>query len=41
MKDLDRVGSSDNLNFKGVPSFLEVCEKRFQATLKFYGILAQ
>ena len=37
MKDLDRVGSSDNFNFRGVPSFLQVCEKRFQATRKFYG----
>ena len=39
MKDLDRVASSDNFNFRGVPSFLKVCEKRFQATRKFYGIL--
>ena len=31
MKDLDRVGSSENFNFRGVPSFLQVCEKRFQA----------
>ena len=29
MKDLDRVGSSDNFNFRGVPSFLQVWEKRF------------
>ena len=35
MKDLDRVGSSDNFNFRGVPSFLQVCKKRFQATQKF------
>ena len=34
MKDFDRVGSSDNFNFRGVPSFLQVCEKRFQATRK-------
>ena len=26
---------SDNCNFRGVPSFLQVCEKRFQATRKF------
>ena len=38
MKDLDMVGSSDNFNFRGVPSFLQVCEKRFQATRIFYGI---
>ena len=41
MKDLDRVGSSENFNFRGVPSFLQVCDKRFQATRKFYGIFAQ
>ena len=41
MKDLDRVGSSDNFNFRGVPSFLQVCEKRFQATRNVYGIFAQ
>ena len=34
MKDLDRVGSSDNFNFRGVPSFLQVCVKRSQATRK-------
>ena len=28
MTDLDRVGSSDNFNFRGVPLFLQVCEKR-------------
>ena len=28
MRDLDRVGSSDNFNFRGVPSFLQVCERR-------------
>ena len=34
MTDLDRVGSSDNFNFRGVPSFLQVCEKHsFAKTL--------
>ena len=28
MKDLDRVGSSDNFNFRGVPSFLQVCSRQ-------------
>ena len=41
MRDLDRVGSSDNLNFWGVPSFLQVSEKRFQATRNIYGMFAQ
>ena len=31
---LDRVGSSDNLNLSGVRSFMQVCEKRSQATRK-------
>ena len=41
MKDLNRVGSSENFNLRGVPSFLQVCDKRFQATRKFYGTFAQ
>ena len=32
MAELDRVENSDNFNFRGVPSFLQVCEKRSQAT---------
>ena len=34
MTELDRVGSSDNFNFRGNPSFLQVCEKRSYATQK-------
>ena len=34
MTQLDMVGSSDNFNFKGFPSFLQVYEKRSQATRK-------
>ena len=34
MTELDRVGSNDNFNFRGIPSFLQVCEKRSQATRK-------
>ena len=26
MTELDRVGNSDNFNFRGSPSFLQVCE---------------
>ena len=32
MTELDRVGMSDNFNFRGFSSFLQVCEKRSQAT---------
>ena len=34
MTKLDRVGKSDNFNFRGVSSFLLVCEKRSQAARK-------
>ena len=34
MTELDRVGNGDNFNFRGVPLFLQVCEKGSQATLK-------
>ena len=34
MTELDRVCNSDNFNFRGIPSFLQVCEKRFQAMQK-------
>ena len=34
MAELDRVGNSDNFNFRGVPSFLQVCEKCSQAMRK-------
>ena len=34
MTELDRVGNSGNFNFRGVSSFLQVCEKRSQATRK-------
>ena len=34
MTELDRVGKSENFNFKGVPSFLQVCEKLSQAPRK-------
>ena len=34
MTELDRVGNSDNYEFKGFPSFLQVCEKGSQATRK-------
>ena len=34
MPELDRVGNSDNFNFRGVPSFLQVCEKCSQAMRK-------
>ena len=32
MTELDRVGKSDNFNFRGFPSFLQVCEKGSLAT---------
>ena len=32
MAEVGRVGNSWNFNFRGVPTFLQVCEKRFQAT---------
>ena len=34
MTKLDTVGNSDNFNFRGIPSFLQVCEKHSQATRK-------
>ena len=34
MTELDSVGSSDNFDFRGFRSFLQVCEKRSQATRK-------
>ena len=34
MTELDRVFNSDKFNFRGVPSFLEVCEKCSQAMPK-------
>ena len=37
MAELGRVGNSWNFNFRDVPTFLQVCEKRCQATRKFYG----
>ena len=41
MTELDRVGNSDNFNFRGVPLFLQVCEKGSQATRKKDGIFAR
>ena len=41
MTESDRVGKSDNFNFRVFPSFLQVCEKRSQATRKKYGMFAQ
>ena len=34
MAEFDRVGNSDNFNFMGVPSLLQVCEMCSQATRK-------
>ena len=34
MAELDRVGNSDNINSRRGTSFLQVCEKRSQATRK-------
>ena len=34
MTELDRVGRSDNFNFRGFSSFLLVCEMHSQATRK-------
>ena len=34
MTELDRVSNSDNFNFRGIPSFLQVWEKHLQATQK-------
>ena len=34
MTELDRVRNSDNFNFLGIPSYLQVCKKRSQATRK-------
>ena len=39
MTKLDRVGRGDN--FRGVPSFLLVCEKSSQATREIDEIIAQ
>ena len=41
MTELDRVGNSDNFNFRGFPSFLQVCEKHSQATREKDGLFAQ
>ena len=38
MTELDRVGKSDNFNFRGVPSFLQVCKKRSQAPRKRWNV---
>ena len=35
MKKMDRVCNSDNFNFRGFPSFQQVCEKRPQAARKW------
>ena len=40
MTELDIVGNSDKFNFRGAPSFLQVCEKRLQATRKKDGMFA-
>ena len=34
VKELDRVGSSDNFNFREVPLFLQICKKRSQTIRK-------
>ena len=34
MTELDRIDNSDKFNFRRVPSCLQVCEKRSQATRK-------
>ena len=41
MTESGRVGNSGNFNFRGVPTFLQVCEKRSQATQKIDGMFAQ
>ena len=42
MTEFDKLGNSDNLNFReGRPSFLNVCEKRSQTTRKKDGMFAQ
>ena len=41
MTELDRVGNSDNFNFSGIPTFLQVCEKHLQATRKKDEMFAQ
>ena len=28
MTEMNRAGNSEKFNFKGIPSFLQVCEKR-------------
>ena len=40
MTELDRVGNSDNFNFRGFPLFLQVCEKGSQAMRKKDGMFA-
>ena len=34
MTEFDRVGNSDNFDFRGLPSFLQVCEKSSYVTQK-------
>ena len=41
MTELDRVGNSDNFNFRGFPLFLQVCEKGSQAMRKKDGMFAR
>ena len=41
MTELDRVGNSDNFNFRGVSLFLQVCEKGSQAARKKDGMFAR
>ena len=38
MIELDRVGNSDNFNFRGVPSFLQICMKHSQAMQKLCNV---
>ena len=38
MTELDRVGNSDNFNFRVIPSFLQVCEKCSQTTRKKWNV---
>ena len=40
MTEIDRVCNRDNFNFRGFPSFQQVCEKRSQATRKKDGMFA-
>ena len=41
MTELDGVGNSDNFNFRGIASFLQVCARHSQATRKNDGMFAQ